>query len=506
MNLYWGDIHNHCNITYGYGSLNNALRLARNQLDFVMITGHAMWPDMYDRNEETEFIVDFHEEGFKKLRDHWEEVRATINAANSAEFVTFLGYEMHSSLYGDHHVLSSRDDLELLYRDSPAELVEALGGPDRCMAIPHHIGYPSGYRGINWDLFDENVSPVVEVFSKHGCSMSDTSPYPYYHDMGPRDDGNTVYAGLERGYHFGFVASTDHHAGYPGSYGDGRLAVFADAKDRTSIFNALKRRQVYAVTGDHIVCDFRINDAPMGSVIEADERRIRAEVEVQYPLERITLLKNLKPLKTIHSRNDEHDLSLSGRYKLRLEMGWGSPELFDWVGELNVDGGKVHSVQPYLRGRSILSPTMAKNVDERDEVNNLRASVNHENKNKVTWEISTVGNTSTLHPCTSSLLFELEGNEEAQITFTIQGQTFTHSLHELLEHGFTGEVKEHHSNAFKVHRAITMESCHYVLDEVDVVSTKSLPQEDVYHLEVHQKNGQCAFVTPIWVAPETFEL
>lgn len=32
-----------------------------------------MWPDIYARTPETEFIVDFHREGFKKLLDHWDD-------------------------------------------------------------------------------------------------------------------------------------------------------------------------------------------------------------------------------------------------------------------------------------------------------------------------------------------------------------------------------------------------------------------------------------------------
>lgn len=45
--LLWGDLHNHCGITYGFGSLQNALKIARSHLDFCCITGHAMWPDIY---------------------------------------------------------------------------------------------------------------------------------------------------------------------------------------------------------------------------------------------------------------------------------------------------------------------------------------------------------------------------------------------------------------------------------------------------------------------------
>ena len=34
LNVYVGDIHNHCGISYGYGSIENAVEFARSQLDF----------------------------------------------------------------------------------------------------------------------------------------------------------------------------------------------------------------------------------------------------------------------------------------------------------------------------------------------------------------------------------------------------------------------------------------------------------------------------------------
>ena len=169
MNIYWGDLHNHCGITYGFGSLENAIQRARGRLDFCAFTGHAMWPDIYSKTPETEFLVNFHEVGFKKLRDHWEEVRDKVAKANSKELVTFQGYELHSGKYGDHHLVSIDDNLPLVYRDSPKELVEACG-KDTTIAIPHHIAYTPSYRGINWDYFDSSISPVVEVYSKHGCN------------------------------------------------------------------------------------------------------------------------------------------------------------------------------------------------------------------------------------------------------------------------------------------------------------------------------------------------
>ena len=42
MNTYFGDLHNHCGITYGFGSLENAIKRAKSQLDFCAFTGHAL--------------------------------------------------------------------------------------------------------------------------------------------------------------------------------------------------------------------------------------------------------------------------------------------------------------------------------------------------------------------------------------------------------------------------------------------------------------------------------
>ena len=157
MNTYWGDIHNHCGITYGYGSQENALKRAAAHLDFCAVTGHAMWPDIYARNEETAFTIDFHREGFEKLRKNWEQVRAGIAGANSESLVTFQAYEMHSSRYGDHHIVSPEDGLPLIYRDCPAKLVQDAGV--RALTVAHHIGYTPGYRGINWDEHNDAVTP-----------------------------------------------------------------------------------------------------------------------------------------------------------------------------------------------------------------------------------------------------------------------------------------------------------------------------------------------------------
>ena len=42
LQVFYGDLHPHCGISYGHGSLEDALRNAKEQLDFCSVTGHAL--------------------------------------------------------------------------------------------------------------------------------------------------------------------------------------------------------------------------------------------------------------------------------------------------------------------------------------------------------------------------------------------------------------------------------------------------------------------------------
>lgn len=495
MNIYFGDLHNHCGITYGFGSLENAIRRAKSQLDFAAFTGHAMWPDMYGKVPETRDVVEFHERGFRKLYDSWEKIRKTVAKANGKDFVTFQGYEIHSREYGDHHMISPDDDFPLIYRDSPMELVEDC--KKDAIAIPHHIGYTPDYRGINWDKFDSRISPVVEVYSKHGCSMSEDADYPYYHNMGPRDTRNMVDEGLRRGYKFGFVASTDHHAGFPGSYGDGLAAVLAEEKTRESIWKAIRERRTYGVTGDRILCDFRINDAWMGSELKSDQREIMAHVETEGTLDKIILYKNLKPY---HIMNGEwsQKINQNGCYKIRVEMGWGEGELYRWNGSIEVEGGCIEEYHTYFRGISVLNP-LSNASGKEDEINDIATDSCLEDERKLIWTCDTVGNKSTLHPSTSAILVKVRGNMKTQITFRLNCKNFTATVGDLLDYGYTNHMQYYHSQAFKIYKAVP--ETKYMFD-MQLEDLKPETECDVYHLEVSQNNRQKAFVSPVYVCRE----
>lgn len=169
--------------------------------------------------------------------------------------------------------------------------------------------------------------------------MHENSGFPYYHDMGPLDSRNTAFSGLRQGKRFGFVGSTDHHAGFPGSFGDGKVAVLARANTREDIFDALKRRNCYAVTGSRIRCSFSLNDAIMGEEIAArDSYDLAYAVEASAATDRVVIFRNLEPMHIVDG------WKLPGRAAGVTSCAWNwdgatmAKKAIPWHVRLRVDG------------------------------------------------------------------------------------------------------------------------------------------------------------------------
>ena len=144
--LYWGDLHNHNAVGYGRGSLERSIEIAREHLDFFAFTGHASWHDM------PEMPGDHHLKwvhGFAAHTAHWPRTRGLIADATTADFVAILGYEWHSSRFGDHCMLFAKDQPEL-YLPGNVEKLQDFAAARGALAIPHHVGYVEGRRGASW--------------------------------------------------------------------------------------------------------------------------------------------------------------------------------------------------------------------------------------------------------------------------------------------------------------------------------------------------------------------
>lgn len=492
--LYWGDLHNHCSISYGHGSTAQALARARAQLDFCSITGHAFWPDMPTDRAVYGEIIDYHNEGFARLARNWPKLLAEQAAATKeGTFVAFPSYEWHSRKYGDHNVYAMGGELPLRDApDLPALREVAMAG--NALMIPHHIGYAAGYRGIDWTHYRPDVSPFVEIYSLHGCSLDERTPYPMLHDMGPRDWGSTAEAGWQLGHRFGIVASTDHHAGYPGSHGDGRMGVFAAALSREALFEAFRTRRVYAATGDKIDARLFLDGAWIGESVKAPgKRRFTYDVAGSDALDKVEVLKNGRVL---HRAFPQAGAPEAGRYRLRLTWGWGKKaEPVRWEGRLSLAEGAVTAVETCFSGQAVVAPSAAVKSDAEipDEID-LPHELLEQGKNTVTWRSITAGNLSMRHGTMQGLSVALEAKAGAKVAVEVNGQRYEHPLGELLSGGRAHYLRGWRSEAIRIGPAVPEAACRAAGSFEDDPER----EVDVYRLQAAQHNGQCAWLTPIW--------
>jgi len=494
--LFWGDIHNHCGISYGHGSLERALTLARQQLDFASVTGHAFWPDIPTDREKFGAIIDYHQEGFAKLHRNWDTVQDTFASFDDGQgFIPFLSYEWHSRGYGDHHVLYKGTHGPLLGGDTLQDLRDSLIATGQAFILePHHIGYPLGGRGINWNAYDPTHSPIVETYSMHGCSESDEAPYPMLNTMGPRDHNSTIQAGLERGHRFGIVASTDQHSGYPGSYGDGRLAVYASELSRDAIWDALWNRRTYAATGDKMAIGFHINEAMLGGETHGSQRQLSISAEGSDFWDTIEIIKNSKvwrrwaplPSYTVP------DASRRLRAKVHIEWGWSAVDQdAAWEMAVRVNDGEILDCETCFRGDPVLRHEQVEGVAE-----TIPHAVEEQSAQLIAWRSVTRGNVTTRHATTQGIIVHLEMPVGATLTLTANGYTAKHTLADLLT-GTRGHLTDgFRSPAVRIHRAVPAQDYTFAATVVDTAPER---ETDYYYARLAARNGQLAWTTPIWV-------
>ncbi|MDZ7793074.1 MAG: hypothetical protein U5P10_05095 [Spirochaetia bacterium] len=364
--VYYADLHNHCNISYGHGSLHDALRNGRQRLDICSVTGHAHWPDMPSRDGKIDHIIDFHEKGFSKLKTGWPEVLRIMQEHNSAaEYLVYPGFEIHSMDAGDYTLLSKNFNANIIYPDSIDQLRDLLiHQPElrsRYLPFPHHIGYTQGRRGINWDKFCSEVFPLVEIYSMHGCAETDENDHPFLHTMGPGSGAGTMRYGLGPGEAwFGVLGNTDHHSAHPGSYGHGFSGIWAESLDRDAVWDALWQRRTFALTADKMKLKFAVNETAMGSQASLrDKQRIEFELQAGGVLDYVDIIKN----GALFSRFSQLDFAPSERTQqtvhtlLYLELGWGERnKAFAWDVQFGIDKGSIQSVDARFRGGEVVSP------------------------------------------------------------------------------------------------------------------------------------------------------
>ncbi len=489
--LFWGDIHNHNECGLAKGSLERAVDLARGHLDFWAATGHSWWHDMPELpGTGRKMFLD----GFERHRKFWPKTRALVEEATDDQFVAILGYEWHSSAFGDFCMLFPQDNEELFLPDHAKQLLDYAEAKN-ALAITHHVGYKVGWRGANFDFHRGSTSPVVEVMSEHGCSMSLVSPHDFVrHSMGGRSSQQTIERQLAKGLRFGFVGSSDTHRGYPGAYGEGVVGIWAPELSRAAIFDAIRKRRTYATSGERIAVEFAINGQPMGSELPLTaDRQIDIRVEGQDAIQMIELVRGGRVIERFFPGDESAGPpQLPGRAKCRIRYGWGpwaqfeSGRICTWDMKIHVHGGKIRHVYPCFQAAPL-------SEELRDAVHVLDEQTLH-------LISPTTRVKSFEEDPTKSIILDLEGGADTEVvveTSKPTAKTARAKLDYLRSDNlitFTGGFGD---ESFIIEQLVGPSDFAATLRWQDRRRTSD--GGDWYYVRVTQHNGHCAWSSPIWV-------
>lgn len=488
--IFYGDIHNHNGLGYGKGSLERSIDIAEMHLDFFAFTGHAAWHDLkpMEGGREQHWI-----QGFARHSEAWEHIQRLAAAHNrDGEFVQFLGYEWHSSAFGDHCVVFPADH-QPLYLPDDVEALRGFCAEREALMIPHHIAYPTGNRGVNWEVFRPGATtPVVEIYSEHGNAEEDRGPRTYFtHSFGGRVSANTAQAALDGGSKFGFVASSDDHRGFPGAYGEGLMGVLAEELTREAILRAVRARRTYALTGDRIALRLEANGRPIGEELDpAEQVEVAFEVEGRDELEMVELVHDGRTVHRIFAeeRPSEAD-AFAEPVQVRLEWGWGPwadlalDRITDWELSVEVEGGELRRVFPCLQSgpfseerRHRFARRSANELDIRSYTSRMEAYRQNPNQ---------------------SAILEIAGDAATRVrvaTTAPSAREDTVTLGELLQgsaHYATGPFPK---ESYMLHR-LTPVAASRVRGRV-VLDREALTLPGYLYARVKQKNGQLAWSSP----------
>jgi hypothetical protein len=162
---------------------------------------------------------------------------------------------------------------------------------DRVLEIPHHL------RGVT--IRNARYQRGLEIYSQWGS-----------HEPG-------AVANWRDGAVACVFGGSDNHTGQPGVQGwsnrwhihdhlAGWTAVLVEngRLTREALFDAMLARRTVATTSERILADFRLNDQPMGDVVDLvspkQPRRIEIEVAHSTPVTDIQLMRSGEPIAAWH--------------------------------------------------------------------------------------------------------------------------------------------------------------------------------------------------------------
>ncbi len=251
--VYYGDFHNHSNLSDGTGTPRQAYDYARNEggFDFFSLADHDY------------LLTD----------DKWKLMKATADSCNEdSAFVALWGFEWsswtydHCAIIGSEEMCSSVDSAT----DTFTELCEWLSGRTAFAFFNH-----PGRLGSNVEFNRFSDTPVEQFVGMELYNKWDGFSRYYYNDGIYPDDNNKGFfdEALSRGWRIGAAGGGDNHYGTWGTMTDYRIGILAPACTRAEITGALSARRFFSTLDKNIALNFTAGTHEMGSVLRGNDFR-----------------------------------------------------------------------------------------------------------------------------------------------------------------------------------------------------------------------------------------
>jgi len=326
--LYWGNLHVQTLLSDGHcGSIDQYYLFARERYhwDFAAVTDHC--------------------DAAKWLSSEWAFLQRGAAIFNEpGKFIAISGFEWTQGdfgkvKYGHRCIIYPTDDQPFFspltqQAHTQGQLFHLVKKTNGIMSA-HHLTR-SWNGGTKWDKWDKSIEPCIEICSHWGR-------FEYYHNPGHITSGEevrgcSVQDVLARGYKLGFIGGSDTHD-FCHEKNDAVTLIYLKSLTREAIFEALRKRRVYAATGVRISIDFRTENHFMGEEYQTQKfPDFSIEVEGTSDLREIILVRNNQDIyhhpcsgkKEKFSYRDEKIPEGENYYYLRIiqkdrNWAWASP-------------------------------------------------------------------------------------------------------------------------------------------------------------------------------------
>lgn len=258
-NVYYGDLHNHSNLSDGTGSPSTAFNYARNtaHLDFFGLTDHSDY---------------LNPSGYADIRNQ-------ANAyTQDGVFVGFYGFEWTSELTYGHLTVLNTDDFCTI--DSPTTTF-----PDLLIWLasrPDGIGFfnhPGHFDQNGQEFCHFATAPSRQIVGMELWNAENTfTEFYYVNGYYSGDNKSYIDEANNRGWQVGAAGAGDDHWGTWGTARPYRLAVLSNYLSRADLLAAMRARRFYSTLDKNLALSFKIGNGEMGSTVPGatDTARIQA--------------------------------------------------------------------------------------------------------------------------------------------------------------------------------------------------------------------------------------